>query len=136
MPYRHHDIKQFRGAFHKVVFNFPHLGEGEKDVDKSIEQHINLLAKFAKSAEQCLTDTPGAQIHISLKLGEPYKSWKVGTAVRTTCPNLDLLNAVQFMVSAWYGYHHRRTAGFEEKFSKAYSEELAKGAKVYVFGQS
>lgn len=130
---RLHKAKEFRGAFRKIVFNFPHLGSGEKDVETSIGQHRQLMAAFFASAVKCLDPKQESFIHVALKTGEPYKSWKVVQTARAACPELELKTAVPFMPSAWEGYEHRRTAGFSEKFSLRDSEELAKGAKVYVF---
>merc|ERR1712146_313628 len=117
----------------KIVFNFPHMGSGEKDVEKNIAQHRQLLAAFFASAIKCLDPEHDGFIHVALKSGEPYKHWKIVQTARAACPELELRTAVPFMPSAWEGYAHRRTAGFSERYSPATSEELAKGAKVYVF---
>jgi len=131
---RLHAVKEFRGAFHKIVWNFPHMGTGETDLEKSAAEHRQLLSGFFKSAYRCLnTENPNCAIHVALKSGEPYKSWKVVQTAMTACPELELYTAVPFATSAWPGYAHRRTAGFDERFSKKESEELAKGAKVYIF---
>lgn len=130
---RLHKIKEFRDAFKKIVFNFPHLGTGEKDVEKIITMHRKFLATFFSSAVKCLDPKHDSSIHIALKTSEPYKSFKIVQIVRATCPDVDLSTVVPFVPAAWEGYAHRRTIGFSEKYSKADSEELAKGAKVYVF---
>lgn len=130
---RLHKVKEFKGAFRKIVFNFPHLGSGEKDMDKNIAQHRQLLAAFFISAEKCLDPGHDSFIHVALKIGEPYKSWKVVQTARAAVPELDLHTVVPFVESAWEGYSHRRTKGFDDSFSKSASEELSKGAKVYVF---
>jgi 25S rRNA (uracil2634-N3)-methyltransferase len=130
---RLHKVKEFRGAFRKIVFNFPHLGAGEKDVDKNIAMHRQLLAAFFASAVKCLEPSQDGFIHIALKTGEPYKSWKIVQTARAACPELELKTAVPFSTSAWEGYAHRRTAGFSERYSNSNSEELKDGAKVYVF---
>jgi len=131
---RLHKVKEFRGAFKKVVFNFPHIGGGEKDVEKSVAEHRKLLAAFFSSAARCLDpEAKGACIHVALKVGEPYKSWKVVQTARAACPDLDITAAVPFVPSAWPGYVHRRTHGFDSRFSSSQNEEIAKGAKVYIF---
>lgn len=130
---RIHKIKEFKGAFRKIVFNFPHMGSGEKDVEKSVAQHRQLLAAFFASAVKCLDLNLDCSIHVSLKSGEPYRSWKLVQTARAVCPELDLLTATPFMIDAFEGYEHRRTAGFNERHSAKDSEELEKGAKVYVF---
>lgn len=131
---RLHKVKEFRGAFKKIVFNFPHLGGGEKDVEKSVGDHRKLLAGFFASASRCLDpEAKGACIHVALKVGEPYKSWKVVQTARAACPDLDITAAVPFVPSAWPGYVHRRTRGFDQRFSSEQNEEIANGAKVYIF---
>lgn len=130
-----HKVREFRDAFRIIAWNFPHLGAGEKDVEKNNEQHRKLLSEFFASAYRCL-DQQGV-VHVAMKHGEPYKSWKiVQLAKAATDGALQLQGVVPFSLSAWPGYAHRRTRGFHERFSKKDSEELAKGAKVYVFGRS
>jgi len=130
---RLHKVREFRGAFRKIVFNFPHVGAGEKDVERNVAQHRQLLCAFFISAVKCLDPEQDGQIHVALKTGEPYKSWKVVQTAKAACPELELKTAVPFIPEAWDGYAHRRTAGFNERFSNSTSEELAAGAKVYVF---
>ncbi|CAJ1370921.1 unnamed protein product [Effrenium voratum] len=133
---RLHKVKQFRGAFKCIVWNFPHLGAGEKDVEKSIQQHSDLLAAFFASALLCLSEDPASAVHVAMKHGEPYKSWKIVQVAKAASEGkLQLQTVVPFSLDAWPGYEHRRTRGFHEKFSKKDSEELAKGAKVYVFAR-
>lgn len=130
---RLHKVKEFRGAFQKIVWNFPHIGGGESDMEKNIADHQKLLAGFFSSAVKCLDPDQSCAVHVALKSGEPYKSWKVVQVAKAAAPELEMSTAVNFSLEAWPGYSHRRTAGFDERFSKADSEELAKGAKVYVF---
>uniref|UniRef100_A0A7S1F3I5 25S rRNA (uridine-N(3))-methyltransferase BMT5-like domain-containing protein n=1 Tax=Noctiluca scintillans TaxID=2966 RepID=A0A7S1F3I5_NOCSC len=129
---RIHEVGEFQD-FRKIVWNFPHLGAGQADVENSIREHTELLGRFFLSAVKCLSEEPGSAIHVALKIGEPYKSWKVVQTARAVCPNLHLQTTVPFAFEAWDGYAHRRTQGFDERFSKDDSEELKKGAKVYVF---
>lgn len=129
-----HKVREFRDAFRIISWNFPHLGAGEKDVEKNNEQHRKLLSSFFASALRCL-DEQGL-VHVAMKQGEPYKSWKiVQLAKAATDGALHLQGVVPFSLAAWPGYAHRRTRGFHERFSKQDSEELAKGAKVYIFGR-
>mmetsp|Transcript_19064 Transcript_19064/g.51844 ORF Transcript_19064/g.51844 Transcript_19064/m.51844 type:complete len:364 (-) Transcript_19064:77-1168(-) len=130
---RIHEVREFREAFRAVVWNFPHIGGGESDVEKSIGDHQRLLVSFFASAVKCLSEEEGASIHVSLKSREPYKSWKIKQMAKAACPDLELRSVVAFAPSAWPGYEHRRTVGFDARFSKRDSEELAAGAKVYVF---
>mmetsp|Transcript_88014 Transcript_88014/g.183950 ORF Transcript_88014/g.183950 Transcript_88014/m.183950 type:complete len:290 (+) Transcript_88014:269-1138(+) len=129
-----HSVKEFRNAFSKIVWNFPHAGTGETDLDKSAEEHRKLLSKFFKSAYRCLDfENPRSAIHVSLKTGEPYKSWKVVQTARAAAP-LDVLTVTPFALHAWEGYAHRRTIGFKDEISADDNLELQKGANVYVFG--
>lgn len=128
---RLHKVREFRGSFNKIVWNFPHIGGGKKDVEQSIADHRQLLATFFASAQKCLVEEGAGAIHVALKAGEPYQSWKVVQLARNC--GLDLQSVVQFSLDAWPGYAHRRTKGFDDRFSAKDSEELAKGAKVYVF---
>lgn len=133
---RLHHIREFKEAFRTIIWNFPYAGGGEADIAKGIEIHVKLLNDFFKSALQCLDPEQESTIHVALKSGEPYKSWKIVQVAKTACPKqLELLNVVPFAPSAWPGYEHRRTKGFNERFSKKDSEELEKGAKVYIFGR-
>jgi len=128
-----HRMSEFRGAFSTIVWNFPHLGGGETDTEKNVADHQALLTSFFKSAVRCLDANKPSAIHVALKTGEPYKSWKVVQMAQAACPELKLAAVEQFSTTAWPGYAHRRTAGFDARFSKDDSEELAKGARVYVF---
>jgi len=129
---RIHCIKEFRRTFRTIVWNFPHTGSGQTDVEKNTAEHRELLSKFFASSKRCLTKEKNASIHVSLKEGEPYKSWKIVKVARAAC-NIDLKTVARFMPSEWPGYEHRRTIGFLEHFSNADNVELEKGAKTYVF---
>eukprot|EP00928_Gymnodinium_smaydae_P013306 TRINITY_DN14866_c0_g1_i1.p1 TRINITY_DN14866_c0_g1~~TRINITY_DN14866_c0_g1_i1.p1 ORF type:complete len:374 (+),score=103.91 TRINITY_DN14866_c0_g1_i1:112-1122(+) len=132
---RLHKVKEFRDNFHRIVWNFPDLGLEGVDAERNVAQHQKLLGDFFASAAKCLAEGRASQIHVALKEGEPYKSWKIVQTLRAACPELDLVNVVPFASSAWEGYAPRRTAGFEERLDKLYGEELAKGSKVYIFGR-
>lgn len=128
-----HSVKEFRRSFGTIVWNFPHIGGGETDLDKSAEEHRILLGKFFRSAAKCLDpENPEAAIHVALKSGEPYKSWRVVQMARGSAP-LELRSVLPFAPGAWDGYAHRRTIGFKDHLSKDDSAEIAKGASIYVF---
>lgn len=130
---RLHTVKEFRNAFSKIIWNFPHIGAGETDLDKSAEEHRILLGKFFRSAAKCLDpENPNSAIHVALKTGEPYKSWKVVQMAKGSSP-MDLRTVLPFALDAWDGYAHRRTIGFKADLSKDDSAELAKGSNIYVF---
>lgn len=99
-----HKVREFRTGFRRIVFNFPHIGGGESDMAKSVADHVDLLTAFFQSAERCLSEDLDAMIHVSLKVGEPYKSWKIVQTFRAACPDLDLYDVHQFAFGAWPGY--------------------------------
>jgi len=121
-PTRLHMVREFRRAFHKIVWHFPRLRSTEADPDKVLVDQRQALAKFFASAARCLDPSPGSAIHVALKVGEPHKSWKVVQTAHAACPDLRLQAAVQFVPSAWPGY-------------AAVGEEAAREAKVYVFAR-
>jgi len=130
---RIHNIKEFRGHFQRIIWNFPHMGGNDADVEQSIRDHKALLIDFFKDAEKCLSEDEDAAIHVALKEGEPCKSWKIVQSFRAACPDMDLKEVRPFGFGAWPGYEFRRTAGFDSRHSKKDRAELAKGAKIYVF---
>lgn len=129
---RIHCIKEFRKTFRTIVWNFPHTGSGQTVVEKNRAEHRELLSRFFASSKRCLTKEKMASIHVALKEGEPYKSWKIVKVARAAC-NIELKTVTRFVPSEWPGYQHRRTIGFSEHFSNADNVELEKGAKSYVF---
>jgi len=128
------------------------------------------LLKQIKESEKLTTPTPprkpkfydrGGEIHITLKLGEPYDSWRIAKvaaqlndnqrkaqeereieaevepgAYSSKFPKLDLLRGLPFVASAFDGYSHRRTIGFKHNLSAESNQELKKGARTYVFVRS
>ena len=52
---------------------------------------------------QTQPEEPGSAIHVALKIGEPYKSWKIVQTARAVCPNLHLQTTVPFAFEACCG---------------------------------
>lgn len=122
-------VKEFKNFFRKIVWNFPHSGADEADDEKCTTEHQLLLLSFLESAVKCLdTQHASSAIHISLKVAEPYKSWKLVQTAQGVA-GLQLHAAVKFAPSAWPDYSYRSTSG--EKSSS--QEEHTQNSKVYVF---
>eukprot|EP00124_Ichthyophonus_hoferi_P003940 Ihof_evm5s383 gene=Ihof_evmTU5s383 len=65
-----------KDAFYdRIIFHFPHVGLGIKAVDRNILANQKLIVAFFKSAAPLLT--PQGEIHVTVKKGEPYDSWRV-----------------------------------------------------------
>mmetsp|Transcript_75837 Transcript_75837/g.173603 ORF Transcript_75837/g.173603 Transcript_75837/m.173603 type:complete len:200 (+) Transcript_75837:291-890(+) len=128
-----HEREEFSHAFDKIVFQFPHLGSGEKSVDRSVHQHQHLLRSFFESARRCLKRLKTSEIHVTLKEGEPYKSWQVVSMASSGNNEIQCRTVLPFVAADWPGYEHRRTQGFDERSSQKDNTEIAKGAKTYIF---
>jgi len=113
-----HEREEFAHAFDKIVFQFPHLGSGEKSVERSVHQHQHLLRSFFESARRCLKRLKTSEIHVTLKEGEPYKSWQVVSMASSGNNEIQCRTVLPFVPSDWPGYEHRRTQGFDERSSK------------------
>lgn len=118
-----HRVEEFRRAFSKVAWNFPDLGNGADDEEETIAKHRKMLGRFFRSAAQCLDPSPLSEIHVALKIGEPYKSWKIVQTARAACPLIDFRDMQPFIPEAWPGY------------SGADAIEDSKGANVYIFAR-
>eukprot|EP00928_Gymnodinium_smaydae_P072596 TRINITY_DN55934_c0_g1_i1.p1 TRINITY_DN55934_c0_g1~~TRINITY_DN55934_c0_g1_i1.p1 ORF type:complete len:303 (-),score=50.53 TRINITY_DN55934_c0_g1_i1:148-1056(-) len=140
---RLHETEDFQGAFTKIVFNFPHLGTDGAD----IEEHRRLLREFLSAAASCLEALPSAEIHITIRSGEPYNSWKVQQLAKDVDSDdksrgrggegksrLRCDRVVPFEAKHYRGYQHQRTRG--EAYAKARGLEdhnVVEGARTYVF---
>ena len=55
----------FTNHFDRIVFNFPHLGMGEKDMDKNVREHKKFLTKFFQECCECLRkENAKAEVHV------------------------------------------------------------------------
>jgi len=95
-------------GFDRVIFNFPHLGCGIKDTEANSKQHRDMLEKFFASAHGVLA--VNGQVHVTVKIGDPYDSWQVPKCALKT-GLLAVHSSVPFDPIAWDGYQHRRTLG-------------------------
>mmetsp|Transcript_31255 Transcript_31255/g.58272 ORF Transcript_31255/g.58272 Transcript_31255/m.58272 type:complete len:290 (-) Transcript_31255:16-885(-) len=121
-----------KGAFDKIVFNFPHTGCGIKDTLKNNEVHRELLCSFLDSASKMLKKA--SEIHVTLKKGEPYDSWEFPNRVRDI-GILSLIRAWDFYPHLYPGYQHRRTLGAALHSTEAggpeANKDIASGARTY-----
>jgi 25S rRNA (uracil2634-N3)-methyltransferase len=113
-----------------VVFNFPHVGFGIKDQLKNIRANQEMLKGFLASAAEMVHDT--GEVHITIKKGEPYDSWKV-VKLGLEIPGLKLKTAFDFVTGQYPKYRHRRTLGYEAGISGKQNEDIGAGGKTYVF---
>ncbi|KAI9209919.1 uncharacterized protein BJ171DRAFT_418261 [Polychytrium aggregatum] len=125
--------------FDKIVFNFPHAGAGIKDQDRNIQINQELLSSFFLSALPFLKsrttyqDPVDGEIHVTLKEGEPYESWRIKKLAQMT-GLLKCATSFEFVPQIYPGYAHRRTIGFQEGISKDHNEELQlKRCRTFVF---
>ena len=132
--------------FHKIIFNFPHIGLGIKDQTRNIVANQELLLHFFHSARPYLAKaksekdsdwTHGSEpsiqgeIHVTIKSGNPYELWGIKKLAKSA--GLETKSSFEFRPELYPGYEHRRTLGFAEGKSKADNEDIAKGARTYVF---
>jgi len=95
-------------GFDRIIFNFPHIGCGISDTKENNRVHREMITAFFKSAHSVLADQ--GQVHVTVKVGEPYESWRVpALAIETGL--LKVHSAVPFDPTIHDGYVHRRTVG-------------------------
>lgn len=116
--------------FHRIVFNFPHLGSNIADQERSVAAHQALLLGFFRSALPLLA--PGGEVLLTLKLGLPYSLWQAPRLAHAAAGGaLALRTAAVFDAQAFPGYAHRRTRG--DEFSEPTEEALQAGARTYIW---
>ena len=131
-----------RTRFHRVIFNFPHTGCGIKDTEQNNAHHRNFLETFFRNIVSNRLVYPvdeHGEIHVTLKKGEPYKSWNI-IALSRKVAGLKFKTAVEFYPQLYPGYEHRRTRGFEERQIDlatgaviGANADIGSGAMTYIF---
>ena len=121
----HKTLKKGAGSFDRIVFNFPHVGSGIKDMARSIAQNQELLRGTCSAALPLLA--PKGELHITLKRGEPYDSWSLVTIAKMC--GLSVGHCAPFMPSKYPGYAHRRSIG-DEHAGEAFAAESG-AARTY-----
>merc|ERR1712228_104423 len=104
---------------------------------KNIQEHQKLLEDFFHECVLCLSrQNPRAEVHVTLKSGEPYSDWKIGSCCTKGSEGLLMIKTARdFDPRCFPEYAHRRTIGFKKDFSADANEEILKGgAKTYIFG--
>lgn len=116
-----------------VVFNFPHVGAGIKDQLLNIRANQTMLSAFIRSALEALHNE--GEVHITLKKGEPYDSWRL-VKLGMEIPGVRLKNAFDFDPKLYPTYRHRRTLGHAAGISAEENEDIIpSGAKTFVFAR-
>ena len=117
-------------TFDFIVFMFPHVGRGIKDIERNIAANQKMISSFFSSAKACMSAT--TQIHVTLKQVEPYTLWKVKELAVDNA--LACVRSFEFDPATYPGYVHRRTLGFEPGLSREQNEELiGKGCRTFCF---
>lgn len=95
------------GLFHRILFNFPHVGGKSTDVNRQVRYNQELLVSFFQRAAPALA--PGGTIIVTLFEGEPYTLWNVRDLARHVGLQVD--SSFRFHAAAYPGYQHARTLG-------------------------
>ena len=128
--HKHKILKRMAGGFERIIFQFPHLGTGEKDQNRNIKMHQNLLRDTFLAAKLLLAPPPLGELHITLKKGEPYNSWSVVT-IGKMC-GLRVKHCTPFVPAKFPGYAHRRSIGDDHAGDETtFFKEV--GARTYAF---
>lgn len=93
-----------------------------------VRVHQDLLLGFFRSARDCLAED--GEVHVALKTGEPYKSWKLPSLAKAAGLRLD--RVVPFAAPG--EYRHRRTNGLQYEQGRGFGpENIQNQAQVYAF---
>lgn len=123
------DETEVQSGFDRIVFNFPHTGCGVSDTLKNNRIHQAFITKVCNIAQPLLRDGE-SELHLTIKVGEPYDSWRVPNLVKQT--GMKLKRAHDFYPHLYPGYEHRRTQG-NNKLGVAPNEDISVGARTYAF---
>jgi 25S rRNA (uracil2634-N3)-methyltransferase len=125
--------KHFKAIrFEFIVFMFPHVGRGIKDMERNIAANQQLLSAFFSSAGSVMATE--SQIHVTIKQVEPYTLWRVKELAAEN--GLVCSRSFEFCPTLYPGYSHRRTLGFVEGVSSEKNEELiGKNCRTFCFSR-
>ena len=127
----HKKLKKGAGSFERIVFNFPHVGTGMKDMARNVAQNQELMRSTFRSALPLLA--PSGELHVTLKKGQPYDSWNIVTIAKMC--GLAVRFCAPFAPGKYPGYAHRRNIGDEhagDASARTPNAEI-QGARTYAF---
>jgi len=117
--------KRRRGADAQAAKELPFLSPVK---GSAVRVHQDLLLGFFRSARACLAE--GGEVHVALKTGEPYKSWKLPSLAKAAGLRLDRVVAF----AAPGEYRHRRTNGLQYERGRGFEpESIQNQAQVFAF---
>ncbi|QPG72915.1 hypothetical protein FOA43_000218 [Brettanomyces nanus] len=125
-----------------VLFNFPHVGRGIKDMDRNIKANQEMLVSFFTNCKELFellaqNRSQGGEkgnnedldkIAVTLFDGEPYNSWQIKQLIRNTI-GYKVRRSGTFDWKAYKEYHHRKTAGMHDTTKVA----KERAARTYLF---
>ena len=131
-----------RTRFHRIIFNFPHTGCGIKDTDQNNAYHREFLTQFFTNVSATRLVYPAdefGEVHVTLKKGEPYKSWNIQQCARNG--GFTFKTSYEFFPHLYKGYQHRRTRGHDDEREIdlasgsiiGANSDIHAGAMTYVF---
>ncbi|KAL5576354.1 hypothetical protein UlMin_018053 [Ulmus minor] len=95
--------------FHRIVYNFPHVGFlFREDSYCQIQLNRKLVKEFLRNSKVLLRKEEG-EIHITHKEGEPYNKWDLVRKAEKI--GLVLHEIVPFCKDDYPGYDHKRAHG-------------------------
>ena len=120
--------------FDFAVFNFPHTGQHHPDPALNSLHHRTLLTSFLTSVLSSPLFHPDLTVHLTVKTGEPYTSWRIPSLLPSTSP-LTLRSTLPFHPSIYPLYTHRRTRGWREEDGRGEDNgDIDGGAVTYEWG--
>lgn len=119
-----------QAPFERVVFNFPHTGSGIKDHARNVTSNQQLLRGTFYSAQKLLA-ARDAELHLTLKRGEPYDSWNAVTIAKMC--GLRVGHCNPFRPELYPGYAHRRSIGDTHAGTDSSPNAEIAGSKTYSF---